>query len=71
MICPPMARKPALRQRRVKAFEQNLDRRLCRRSAPRQRLTEIPDRVRVRHAVGERQPQETHERYGFRVINSD
>ena len=29
---------------------------------PRQRLAKVPDRVRVRHALGQRQPQEAHER---------
>lgn len=54
--------KAGLRQRRVKAREQNLDRRLAVDLRPRQRLTKVPDRVRVRHVLSQRQPQEAHER---------
>ena len=54
--------KTGLGQRRVKTLEQNLDRRLAINDRTRQRLTEVPDRICVGHAVGEGQPQEPHER---------
>ena len=47
---------------RVEAAEQRLDRRDAIQCRPRQPFPEIPDRVRVRHPVRERQPKEAHER---------
>jgi hypothetical protein len=54
--------KASLHQRRLEALKQNFDRRLVIDLRPRQRLAKVPDRVRVRHALGQRQPQDMNER---------
>jgi hypothetical protein len=54
--------KPDCRQRRIEAVKQHFDRRLTHESGPRQRFAEGPDRVGVRHCVGQPQPEKPHER---------
>src|SRR5450631_4203715 len=59
---PAHGEKARLRQRGVEALEQDLNRGPIFDRRPRQRLAKVPDRVRVRHALGQRQSEETHER---------
>ena len=59
---PAFGQKPGRRQRRLKAREQDLDRRFAIEPGPRQRFAEGPDRVGVRHRVGQAQPEKAHER---------
>ena len=54
--------KSGRRQRRIEAPEQNLDRRLAGQPRPRQRFAEGPDRVGIRHRVGQTQAEKAHER---------
>ena len=61
---PPIARKPALISAASKLLNTasiaGLPSIFARRLA--ERLAKVPDRVRVRHALGQRQPKEAHER---------
>src|SRR5512133_2291682 len=54
--------KPSRRERGIKALKQDLDRRFPPKLGARQRLAKVPDRIGVRHRIGEVQPEKTHKR---------
>src|SRR4051794_30845473 len=62
MIWPPMVRQPGLTQRRVKTGEQDLDGRTSLDRSAGESLAEGPNRVCVRHRVGQAQAQKAHKR---------
>jgi hypothetical protein len=54
--------KPGRRQHCVKALEHNLNRRPASDPGVRQRLAEAPDRIGIRHRVGQPQAEKAHKR---------